>query len=148
MTSERDAEVLLGAARLMVGVSVLAADQLGEASLVQLRALTVLSELRVANLMQLAEQMGVTISTTSRLVDRLVTAGFADRRPSQQTRREISISLTDTGRAILRRYDDLRVEALHARLGQLPERDRRSVIDGLSVLLGTTSPAAEPAGRT
>jgi DNA-binding MarR family transcriptional regulator len=132
----------------MVGVSVLAADQLGEASLVQLRALTVLSELRVANLMQLAEQMGVTISTTSRLVDRLVTAGFADRRPSQQTRREISISLTDTGRAILRRYDDLRVEALHARLGQLPERDRRSVIDGLSVLLGTTSPAAEPAGRT
>jgi DNA-binding MarR family transcriptional regulator len=143
MVSQREGQVLLAAARLMVGTSVRASDQIGEASLVQLRALTVLSELKVANLMQLADQMGVTVSTTSRLVDRLVAADFVDRRPSEQTRREISISLTETGRGVLQRYDDLRVEELHARLDQLPAPRRRAALDGLAALVGTKDPAEE-----
>src|SRR4051812_10784066 len=123
MGDRSEDEVLLGAARLIVGMSVRAADQIGEASLVQLRALTVLDDLAGANLMQLADGMGVTVSTTSRLVDWLVAAGLVDRRPSEVTRREISISLTAGGRAVLRRYDDLRVAALRERLGPLgPER--------------------------
>jgi DNA-binding MarR family transcriptional regulator len=142
MVSERDGQVLLAAARLMVGISVRAADQIGEASLVQLRALTVLSELQVANLMQLADNMGVTVSTTSRLVDRLVAADLVDRRPSEQTRREISITLTDVGRRVLQRYDDLRVEELDARLDQLPAERREAVLDSLSALLGTAAPVA------
>src|SRR3954447_12095529 len=128
-------EVLLGAARLIVGMSVRAADQIGEASLVQLRALTVLSDAGEANLMQLADGMGVTVSTTSRLVDRLITAGLADRRPSEVTRREVSISLTDGGRAVLRRYDDLRVDALRSRLDQLGPDRRQTVLDALRGLL-------------
>jgi DNA-binding MarR family transcriptional regulator len=143
MVSKREAQVLLAAARLMVGTSVRASDQIGEASLVQLRALTVLSELEVANLMQLADQMGVTVSTTSRLVDRLVAADLVDRRPSEQTRREISISLTETGRGVLQRYDDLRVQELHSRLAQLPAPRRRAALDGLAELVGTDDPAAE-----
>ncbi len=143
MVSEREAPVLLAAARLIVGISVRAADQIGEASLVQLRALTVLSELRVANLVQLADRMGVTVSTTSRLVDRLVAADFVERRPSEQTRREISISLSETGRQVLQRYDDLRVQELFSRLAQLPAPRRRAAIDGLAELVGTAAPAVE-----
>jgi DNA-binding MarR family transcriptional regulator len=143
MVSEREAAVLLAAARLIVGISVRAADQIGEASLVQLRALTVLSELGVANLVQLADRMGVTVSTTSRLVDRLVAADFVERRPSEQTRREISISLSETGQQVLQRYDDLRVQALHDRLAQLPAPRRQVALEGLSELLSTTDPAAE-----
>jgi DNA-binding MarR family transcriptional regulator len=141
----RETQVLLAAARLMVGVSVRAADEVGAASLVQLRALTVVDDLGVANLVQLAEQMGVTLSTTSRLVDRLVAADLVDRRPSEQTRREISIRLTGTGRALLQRYDDLRAAALHARLDQLPRPQHEAVVDALAVLLG---PAGAPAGPT
>jgi DNA-binding MarR family transcriptional regulator len=143
MVTKREARVLLAAARLMVGTSVRASDQIGEASLVQLRALTVLSELEVANMMQLADQMGVTVSTTSRLVDRLVAADLVDRRPSQQTRREVSISLTETGRGVLQRYDDLRVQELHARLAQLPGPRRQAALDGLADLVGTQSAARE-----
>ena len=148
MVAKHEAQVLLAAARLMVGVSVRAADEIGDASLVQLRALTVINDLKVANLVQLAEQMGVTISTTSRLVDRLVAADFVDRRPSEQTRREISITLTRTGQRLLQRYDDLRVDELNARLAQLPETEHEAVVGALSVLLETTAPAApEPAGK-
>jgi DNA-binding MarR family transcriptional regulator len=45
----------------------------------QLRAVTVLNELGSATLAQLAEFMGVAVSTVSRLVDRLVPAGWLDR---------------------------------------------------------------------
>src|SRR3712207_7255378 len=55
-------------------------------------------------------------STASRLVDRLVAAGFVVRQPSEVTRREITITLTATGREVLRRYDDLRLDRKSTRL--------------------------------
>jgi DNA-binding MarR family transcriptional regulator len=148
MASRSEDEVLLGTARLVVGISVRAADQIGEASLVQLRALTVLDDLAGANLVQLAESMGVTVSTASRLVDRLVAAGLTDRRPSAATRREISVTLTAHGREVLRRYDALRVEALRARLQQLPGHRRATTVDALRDLSATTDPADEPSTAT
>ena len=129
--------VLVRAARTFVGMSVRAADELGSVSLVQLRALTVIDEIDGANLMQLSQGMGVTVSTASRLVDRLVGAGLVDRRPSEVTRREITLCLTQPGRALLGRYDDLRLEALHKRLDQLPPRRRTAVIKALADLVGT-----------
>src|SRR3954464_4428760 len=142
MGDRSEDEVLLGAARLIVGMSVRAADQIGEASLVQLRALTVLDDLAGANLMQLADGMGVTVSTTSRLVDRLVAAGLVDRRPSEATRREISVTLTPHGRAVLRRYDDLRVDALTDRLDQLTPPHRTATVDALRHLSGSRDEVA------
>jgi DNA-binding MarR family transcriptional regulator len=134
-------DVLVRAVRAFVGMSVRAADQLGPVSLVQLRALTVIDDLDGANLMQLSENMGVTVSTASRLVDRLVGARYVDRRPSELTRREISLSLTPQGRDLLSRYDDLRLQALRRRLDQLPRRRRAAVIDALGHLVAAE---AEP----
>jgi DNA-binding MarR family transcriptional regulator len=128
-------EVLLAAVRVAMAVSVRAANKLGDVSTVQLRALTVLQETPGANLLQLAQGMGVTVSTTSRLVDRLVAAGFVDRRPSAQTRREISLALTRTGRARLRRYDDLRVAGLHACLERIPDEQRDAAVEGLRLIV-------------
>ena len=59
-------DVLVRAARTFVGMSVRAADRLGPVSLVQLRALTVIDEIDGANLVQLSDGMGVTVSTASR----------------------------------------------------------------------------------
>jgi DNA-binding MarR family transcriptional regulator len=133
-------DVLVRAARTFVGISVRAADQLGPVSLVQLRALTVIDEADGANLLQLSDGMGVTVSTASRLVDRLVSAGFVDRRPSEMTRREISLSLTAQGQDLLSHYDDIRLQALHRRLDQLPRRRRTAVIDALGHLMSTAVP--------
>ena len=140
-------DVLLSAARLFVGVSVQAGDRIGSVSLVQLCALTVLSGLPGANLARLADGRGFTVSTASRLVDRLVAAGLAGRRPSEVTRREISISLTPDGRDLLARYDDLRLAALRDRLERLAPAERTAVVAGLQALVGTPPGRSGSAGQ-
>src|SRR3954449_12827830 len=114
--------------------SLRAAGQLGCLSPVQLRALTALRKLGGANLAQLADEMGVTVSTTSRLVDRLVTADWVHRGPSPHNRREISLTLSDSGKRLLRRYDKRRVELLGECLQRLPQDRRDSVVEALAEL--------------
>src|SRR3954470_7759169 len=117
-----DDDALLALARTVVGISTRAADELGGVSVVQLRALTVLGALGTANLGQLAEEMGVALSTASRLVDRLVRADLVERRPSPRTRREIELAVSATGHATLDRYDDLRLAGLRSRLAKVNDR--------------------------
>jgi DNA-binding MarR family transcriptional regulator len=128
-------DVLLAALRLAMGISVRAADEVGDISPVQLRALTVLRETAAANLVQLAQGMGVTVSTASRLVDRLVAAGLAERRPAPQTRREIRLSLTRSGKATLARYDRLRVTGLRQCLDHLPAEQHEPLMAALRTLI-------------
>jgi DNA-binding MarR family transcriptional regulator len=129
-------EVLLSAVRWAMAISVRAADELGDLSAVQLRALTILQGNARGNLNGLAAAMGVTVSTASRLVDRLVAAGLVDRRPSPQTRREISLSLTPAGRGRLQRYDRLRIAEARARLEAVPPDRRDAVLAALEQLVG------------
>jgi DNA-binding MarR family transcriptional regulator len=149
MDRRREDAALLAVARATVGVSTRAADQLGQVSVVQLRALTVLRELGPASLVQLAEGVGVTASTTSRLVDRLVAAGFAERRPSPESRRQIELRLTPEGEATLDRYDELRLEVLRAALDRVPDDHREAVADALAEFAAATRalPERVSAGR-
>jgi DNA-binding MarR family transcriptional regulator len=112
-------------------ISLSAADQIGDLSVVQLRALTVLHRHGQANLGELAGEMGVTVSTTSRLVDRLVSAGLVDRRVAEHTRREIALRLTRQGQAALRRYDNFRLASLHECLDAMTEEQREVACAGL-----------------
>jgi DNA-binding MarR family transcriptional regulator len=128
--SAQDQELLL-LARAVMGISTRAAERLGDISVVQLRALTVLRELGEANLGQLAVGLGVTVSTTSRLVDRLVAADLVERRPSPRTRREIELTVSPEGAVTLDRYDDLRLEGLRAGLTGVPEERRDDVLAAL-----------------
>jgi DNA-binding MarR family transcriptional regulator len=129
-TTQDDA--LLALARGMIGLSTRAADQLGQVSVVQLRALTMLRGLQPASLVQLAEGIGVTPSTTSRLVDRLVAARLVDRRPSPESRRQIELRLSPDGEATLDRYDALRVTTMSEALEQIPDDRRGAVVDALA----------------
>ena len=126
-------DALLGVARTAVGISTRAADELGAVSIVQLRALTILRELDGANLATLADGMGVTVSTTSRLVDRLVAAEMVDRRRAEHSRREIALTLTDTGRATLDRYDELRLAGMRAVFDRVPDDARERILDAFAV---------------
>ena len=135
MTASED-DVLLHLARTVVGISTRAADRMGRLSVVQLRALTVLSRLGSANLGQLAGGMGVTVSTASRLVDRLVAAGLVDRRPSPRSRREVAVVVTLLGAELLGRYDELRLVELRALLDDVPLARREDVVTALAELTG------------
>src|SRR5690348_4442839 len=132
MSPTRQDDALLALARGMIGLSTRAADQLGQVSIVQLRALTMLRELQPASLVQLAEGIGVTPSTTSRLVDRLVAARLVERRVSPESRRQIELRLSRGGEATLDRYDALRLTSMTEALEQLPDDRRDAVLDGLA----------------
>ncbi len=139
--------VVLSALRLAMGISIQAADEVGTLSTVQLRAVTVLSERPGANLGELAQGMAVSLSVTSRLVDRLVAAGVAERRPSPTSGREISLWLTPAGEQTLRRYDELRLAKVHERLRDLPPERAREVASALQALVAAvTDPVEAPTG--
>lgn len=137
-------EQLLEAVRGILRISLHAADRVGDVSVVQLRALTVLHRHGQANLGQLAEEMGVTVSTTSRLVDRLVIAGLVDRRVAEHTRREISLRLTRQGQAMLRRYDNLRLASLYGCLDALSEEQREIATAGLRAFGAVAAVGSRP----
>ena len=138
MATVSEEAVLLAVARMAMDASVRASGELGGLSPVQLRALTALRQLAEANLAQLAEEMGVTVSTTSRLVDRLVAADWARRGPSPNNRREISLTLSEAGRRLLRRYDERRVELMRECLQRLPVERQEAVLGSLAEFAGVT----------
>jgi DNA-binding MarR family transcriptional regulator len=144
MDRRQEDAALLAAARAAVGISTHAADELGAVSVVQLRALTVLRELGPASLVQLAEGVGVTASTTSRLVDRLVAGGFAERRPSPESRRQIELRLTSAGEATLDRYDELRLHTLREALERVPDGRRAAVAEALAEFAAAARMLPEP----
>ncbi len=140
--------VLLDLARAVVGVSTRAAAGLGPVSVVQLRALTVLRRTPDASLAELASGVGGGVSTTSRLVDRLVAAGLADRRPSPSSRRAVSLRLTAAGEELLDRYDALRLVELRAALVAVPGDRRADVVAALgdfAAAVGGPRPRPAPA---
>lgn len=140
--------VVLSALRLAMGISIQAADEIGTLSTVQLRAVTVLSERPGANLGELAQGMAVSLSVTSRLVDRLVAAGLAERRPSPTSGREISLWLTPAGEQTLRRYDELRLAKVHERLRELPPERAREVVSALRALIAAVTGPVEASTGT
>ena len=129
-------EVLLAALRMAMGISVQAADRIGTVSAVQLRAVTVLHQRPGLNLGELAQRMGVSVSVTSRLVDRLGSAGLVEKRPSPTSGREISLWLSPEGEKTLHRYDDLRLDQLRERLKALPAARAAAVVSALQALVG------------
>lgn len=146
--TETDA-ALLAAIRAVMRVSLHAADEIGSVSVVQLRALTVLADAGECNLVQLAEGVGVTVSTTSRLVDRLIAADLAERRRASHTGREIAIRLTRRGRKTLDRYDDLRLDALRGSVETLEDAERDIALQLLARIsaLGTAGTGEEEQQR-
>jgi DNA-binding MarR family transcriptional regulator len=127
-------DVLLALARRAMDASVRASEDIGGVSPVQLRALTALRQKGEANLAQLAEEIGITVSTASRLVDRLVSADWVHRATSPSNRREISLTLTAAGRRLLRRYDRRRVALLKEWVERVPVERRADVLAALATL--------------
>lgn len=143
MTADGEDDVLLAAVRLVMGISVHAADQVDSTvSPTQLRALTLLDGDPGSNLGRLAEAMDVALSTASRLVERLVASGLVDRRASEVNRREVTLRLTEHGADTLSRYDAIRLEGMRRVLDRLAPGDRDALITGLRALSRADATAA------
>jgi DNA-binding MarR family transcriptional regulator len=114
----------------------------------QAKVLYLLSAAGELRMSDLVAQLGVSLSTVSGLVDRIVDHGLAVRRPDASDRRHVVVSLTDGGRAFVDRFRDLNAAQVRALLALLTDDDLDQVARALDALgnaatelLAKTAPA-------
>ncbi|MBX2923938.1 MAG: MarR family transcriptional regulator [Chitinophagaceae bacterium] len=72
--------------------------------------------------LQIRERMLDKMSDTSRIVDRLVSKGLANKKTCESDKRLVDISITEKGIAVLKRLDD-RNDEMDAIVGELREEE-------------------------
>jgi len=93
-----------------------------------------LDDVKPTPLFDLARHMGVTASTMSLTIDRLVRDGYVVRERSEQDRRRLDLRLTEAGVRIKKQQKVLEPELIAAVLAQLDDRKRAQALRGLELL--------------
>jgi DNA-binding MarR family transcriptional regulator len=99
----------------------------GNLSHIELGAVRALAE-RDLRMSEVAAQLGLPESTTTRLVDRLQAAGLVRRRSSSPDRRCVVAGLTPAGRRLMERVREERRDFLKDVLETLPQRERAELV--------------------
>ncbi|MFH9672418.1 MarR family winged helix-turn-helix transcriptional regulator [Streptomyces sp. NPDC017405] len=124
---------VLTASRLLVTVSARSLAEVEErVTLPQFRMLAVLSSRGATKLVSLAELLQVAPSTAMRMVDRLITAGLADRRPNPGNRRETLLRLTAEGRRTVETVTARRRAEIAAIVERLRPAQRLALVEALN----------------
>jgi MarR family transcriptional regulator, organic hydroperoxide resistance regulator len=92
-------------------------------SIPQCDVLTTLTEQEGVNQQELAKRLYVTKGNISGLLDRLEAAGFVERRSLVSDRRQYSIHLTESGRAMAERAIAVQHKWIASTLGRMTEAD-------------------------
>lgn len=117
---------VLTASRALLGIAVRSIALVeDEVTLVQYRALVLLASRGPRNASDLAEALGVHPSTATRLCDRLVAKDLVERATSTESRREIVLSVTPAGRAIVRAVSARRRKEVTRIIERLPRDERQ-----------------------
>ena len=103
----------------------------------QLKVLFLLYAVESASMGQLAGSLGVTLSTVTGIIDRLVEHGMVVREEDPHDRRLVVCRLTRDGAAIAERLNDAGNSRLAAVLDRLSLAQLRCVVDGLQLLTET-----------
>jgi DNA-binding MarR family transcriptional regulator len=96
---------------------------------------------------ELAVRLGVSISTTSGLVDRLVDRGLLARHDDPADRRQVVVTITPTGNADLERFRELNAAQMRRLLARLGDSEL-DVVERATVLLAAAAGEAFPTAVT
>jgi DNA-binding MarR family transcriptional regulator len=102
-------------------------------TLPQFRVLVVLSATGPIRMGALAERVHANQSTFSRSMDKIVTGGWAERSTCPDSRREVLISLTEAGRALVAEVTERRLAEISTILERLTPSEQESVRAGLEL---------------
>src|SRR4051812_28835803 len=98
----RDVTLLMDLSRALVAVAVRSLGAIdGEVPLPQFRALAVLHRTGPCNASDLADAVGLHVSTITRICDRLVGSGLITREIQTGNRREVQLAITAAGSALV-----------------------------------------------
>ena len=132
----------MAASRVIVGIvagSVAEVDD--QVTPAQMRILVLVARQPGLNLTALAELLGVHASNATRACDRLVRAGLLSRNDSEADRRQLELTLTGDGTALLRRLMDHRRRSFEQVLERMTREERASLSHALTAF---ASAAGEP----
>ncbi len=107
-----------------------------ELSVPQFRVLVHASLCPGATLRQLAEPLGVSTATASRMVETLVQRGLIERTPGEADRRRVAIALSPAGQRMLDEARTLARAQFESRLAGLPAPALAGLAEALTLLLG------------
>jgi DNA-binding MarR family transcriptional regulator len=98
----------------------------------------------------LVTRLGVSLSTVSGLVDRVVDQGFAHRREDAIDRRQVVVGLTPAGTAFIDHFRELNVRQMRALLAFADDEDLDQIRFGLAAMgrVADRLTAAEAASAT
>jgi len=111
----------------------------------QLNALLAVERAEGVNLGGLAAELGMLLSSASRLCDRLVASGMVERVPGRADRREIALYLTPSSRELLERLRATRRELLAEVLERMTPAGRAALVRGLTEFAAAADPGAAAA---
>ncbi|GHF32444.1 DNA-binding MarR family transcriptional regulator [Amycolatopsis bartoniae] len=134
-TNDVDAvtDAVLTASRLLVAVSARSIAAVDESiTIPQFRLLVVLHTRGPLKLSALAESLGVNPSTATRMVDRLVAAELVSRQANPASRRELVVSLTGTGEAVVREVTQRRRKEIARIVSRMAVTTRRGLVRALN----------------
>jgi DNA-binding MarR family transcriptional regulator len=116
-------------------------------SVQQFRALGVLRHhhRNGASLSDVAEYLGLSLPTASRLVDGLVSRGLIHRRPLPENRRQVRLTLQPAGAKMLEAAVETAQDALEQRLRHVSPAQRRRITAAARDLRALFDPAASAA---
>ena len=123
-------EAVLGASRALVALAARSlAEVAEEVTLAQYRALIVLASKGPQRVASLAEALGVTPPTATRMCDRLVRKGLVRRRTARDDRREVRLSLTPAGQELVAQVTALRRAEIADLLAAISPADRSAMVE-------------------
>ncbi|HVW43459.1 MAG TPA: MarR family transcriptional regulator [Amycolatopsis sp.] len=126
-------DAVLTASRLLVAVSARSIASVDESiTIAQFRVLVVLDVRGPLKLAALAEYLAVNPSTATRMVDRLVAADLVSRAANPASRRELVVTLTGSGSAVVRQVTQRRRAEITRIVGRMPVTTRRGLVRALS----------------
>jgi DNA-binding MarR family transcriptional regulator len=94
-----------------------------DVTMAQMKALYLVAARGQLHISALADLLGVTLSTGSGLVDRLVDHGLLERRQLEHDRRHVLVSLSPAGTALLERMRELGSGRVRSMLGEIDDLD-------------------------
>jgi MarR family transcriptional regulator for hemolysin len=100
----------------------------------QFRALAFIDRNKGASLSAVANHMGLTLPSTSRLVDVLITRRFLTREDNPADRRRVKLGVTSRGSTILGNSRRGTLDYLAKKLGGISADDRKVIVEGMAAI--------------
>jgi DNA-binding MarR family transcriptional regulator len=137
-------DAVLSASRVLVAVAARSlSDVAEEVTLTQYRTLVVLASRGPQNLAGLAEAVGVTPATATRMCDRLVRKDLVRRRTERSDRRQLRVALTAKGRSLVDAVTDRRRREIELIMKDIPTEEQVVLVQALARLTAAAGEVPE-----